>query len=236
MAQANTATKPKTRKCIAPGCNYELSMRAQKCSQCGTLQRPARSGRWKRRWKKISTWWGTLSTSTRRFLATIAVVIAGVATAATQMQTIIDFWHKNFGSSHTVVIVTSAASPDEIFVNIQNTGFRDSTLVGYKLTFSGVPIEPRTLHLVDDDRNNIIVPAQKNLVLHLTASGLRPLYRDGTSERLTKAEIMPKLDAGQTTLEVEVQESDGLQRRSDTFSATRLRAFIQEKVPDYGQS
>ena len=145
-------------------------------------------------------------------------------------------------------VIMATANDDNIVINVSNTGGKPSTLLDYRLDFGELPIETRTLRPLDSDQPMVVIPGHKNVIMRLTALGLRARLRDdGRPGRFSKEEIDERINGQNVTLEINVRESNDPRsahfwnlikprishKAVDSFPAERIRDFILHWLPSH---
>lgn len=129
-------------------------------------------------------------------------------------------------------IALAAANEHAITAHVSNRGPKPSTLVGYRLRFSTLPIHDASLRL--DKSEAATIPAHGKVDVDLKVLTLTPKCLAG-GHRPNNEEIESMLDRHQVTLEVDVAESDDApgkpSKRVATFPAKRLQPFVRKWVP-----
>ena len=192
-------------------CKEPLKAGANFCNACRHYQD----------WRRFFFFSGTILTQ----LTTLFTVVGGLFAAGVYVYT-------HLAHSHTS-ITFAGANDNEIFVHVSNTGWRPSTLRGYRLRFDELPIVDAPLDLVAADMREIgAVPARTTIKFALTTTGLR-----ARSGEVAKRKTLESLSGHSAKLEIDIQESSDppggpWQVRSERFSAERIRDLLEEKLPD----
>ena len=241
-ADANPETKPGKVKCAA--CGNEISAKAEVCDVCNFKQfkmipcavckKPIPSGA--DRCNECETYQGwrrhfPVSATVLSLLLAFFGVLSAVFAAASNF---ID------RESSTRVKVTSA---DDVYLYLKvwNTGRKPSTLIGYRLSFDGLPIQSAELHLSKEDvkdAKNVITPGPP-VKLTLSVDQLIGAQKADKRLRYSVQEIQKQLAKQRLTLEIYVEESNDpssgfpcfcrrrlYHTRVDTFTADRVAKFI----------
>jgi len=134
-----------------------------------------------------------------------------------------------------------SADANVIHVHVTNSGWKPSTLRGYRLKFPDLPFDDAPLEPIEADAQKGRVPRRnvnlKEIAIDDGAADLG-LIVGGISSRargLTDPEIRSMLRNGHATVEIAVQEANDPPQgpwhdRSDTVEAARMEFIIMKKI------
>lgn len=211
----NSAAEGVKSKCIV--CEFEIGADIEKCPKCGALQgwKPCvlcyekiarhatkckECGSSQRRWR-----WVKVPETT---LALLASLFAVASTAITPIANLMN------RRSNTFISFTST-DPNYLYADVFNSGRSPSSVRKAWLRFGQVPLADTRLNFAMTEKREPrrIVPPQGEVHLALTLPGLQE-----KSNALCTSGIV--------TLEMEVEESNGLRLRTSTFDVDEMRPLI----------
>jgi hypothetical protein len=149
---------------------------------------------------------------------------------------LVTFFYQRCTPSKTLFVI-ERADVHAVYVLVSNTAPRNpSQLVEPRLDFGNFPLENATLEPMVGDENKMVIDPG-HVTIGLTPRGLGTKMKPGTSEPYTREEILSMLEVQnpQMTLWIEVEESNGTQRKLHQPMPVRLiKELIAEKLTDRG--
>jgi len=216
---------PKCEKCKSAQdeqcnvCGERMLPKAVFCNQCKSYQQT---------WRRVFA----------NFALTTSLILAAFAVGSAVSSAF--FYIRDYHSDTRFKV--ASAEKNVLYLNVWNTGNKQSTLLHYHLRFGRIDINDVDLDLTRGDRQDAknVIASGKPVKLGLWAPHDLVLTSSWTGREYEKAEIEHLLSDKNLRLEIEVEESDDPSRehlcgliparlfhtKSDEFAADRISDFI----------